>query len=111
MPTVFNLRDYLATVFYLVPSPKVTQPGKPPKHEVTNFRCKKCDFTTTRQDKHRDHAFSKQYGIMDQVEEVEKEDKLLTELITPDPVVFTPTPSPTPAPRVPPCGSGRGVCT
>ena len=48
---------------------------------------------------------------MDQVEEVEREDKLLTELITPDPVVFTPTPSPTPAPRVPRCGSGRGVCT
>ena len=39
---------------------------------------------------------------MDQVQEVEREDKLLTELITPDPVVFTPTPSPTPAPRVPP---------
>ena len=74
------------------------------KHYGNKFKCPECSEEFSRNDSLARHM--KTYHPKDPlapipinwVEEIEREEKLLAEPRTPDPVVFTPAPTPTPTP-------------
>jgi len=74
------------------------------KHYGNKFKCPECSEEFSRNDSLARHM--KTYHPkdplapipIDWVEEIEREEKLLAEPRTPDPVVFTPAPAPTPTP-------------
>ena len=74
------------------------------KHYGNKFKCPECSEEFSRNDSLARHM--KTYHPkdplapipIDWVEEIEREEKLLAEPRTPDPVVFTPAPTPTPTP-------------
>ena len=76
------------------------------KHYGNKFKCPECSEEFSRNDSLARHM--KTYHPkdplapipIDWVEEIEREEKLLAEPRTPDPVVFTPAPTPTPTPTV-----------